>query len=178
MGRGLGKRSRQCWLVAHVASSVGWFGVAASQLVLKIIATTTNSAELRHAAHVTTQTFDRYLMIPLVLVALASGLVLSLRTKWGLFRHYWVTAKFVLTLVLMVADTIWLGGWAADAVAATAGGGAPADAGYQDTVTYLLTGSVVNLTAILVMVVLSVVKPFGRTARGRRVIRRPVTASG
>ncbi|MFD9893064.1 hypothetical protein ACFWY9_27285 [Amycolatopsis sp. NPDC059027] len=172
MDRGLGKRARQCWLVAHVASSVGWFGVAASQLALKIIAHTTDSDAVRHTDHLTAQVFDRYLMIPLVLVALGTGLVLSLCTKWGLLRHYWVTAKFVLTIALMIADTIWMGGWVAEAVEYTASGGASAAPGYRDTLAHLLAGSVVNLVAILAMVVLSVVKPFGRTSRGRRVVRR------
>lgn len=34
------------------------------------------------------------------LAALATGLVLSLGTDWGLLRHYWVSVKFLLTILI------------------------------------------------------------------------------
>jgi len=40
-----------------------------------------------------------YIIVPLCLASLLTGLIMSLATKWGLFRHYWVTVKFLLTIV-------------------------------------------------------------------------------
>lgn len=38
-----------------------------------------------------------YVIVPLAFAALLTGLVQSLGTTWGLFRHYWVLAKLALT---------------------------------------------------------------------------------
>src|SRR5215475_10057411 len=40
-----------------------------------------------------------YVIVPLCLASLITGLVMSLGTKWGLFQHYWVMTKFLLTVV-------------------------------------------------------------------------------
>ena len=42
---------------------------------------------------------DLRLIVPLCLVSFFSGLVQSLATEWGLFRHWWIVVKFGLTTV-------------------------------------------------------------------------------
>ncbi|NGO50956.1 hypothetical protein [Allomesorhizobium camelthorni] len=41
-----------------------------------------------------------WLVAPLALVALASGLALGLLTSWGLFTYWWVTIKLAIVVVL------------------------------------------------------------------------------
>ena len=43
-----------------------------------------------------------FVLVPLAVGSLASGTLLALGTRWGLFRHYWVIFAFVLTLVATV----------------------------------------------------------------------------
>ena len=43
-----------------------------------------------------------YVIVPLCLASLVTGLVMSLGTRWGLFRHYWVLAKLLITIVAML----------------------------------------------------------------------------
>lgn len=43
-----------------------------------------------------------FVIVPFSLAALLSGLVQSLGTRWGLFRHWWVLTKFVLTVFAVV----------------------------------------------------------------------------
>lgn len=50
---------------------------------------------MEHAAWLT--------LVPLAFATLATGLVMSLGTSWGLFRHYWVVFKLVIT-VFATAD--------------------------------------------------------------------------
>jgi hypothetical protein len=38
-----------------------------------------------------------FVIVPFAFVSLGSGIVSSLGTKWGLFRHYWVLLKLVVT---------------------------------------------------------------------------------
>ena len=39
-----------------------------------------------------------YAIVPLCLASLLTGLVSSLGTTWGLFRHCWVVLKFLITI--------------------------------------------------------------------------------
>ena len=43
-----------------------------------------------------------YVIVPLAFASLLTGLVSSLGTQWGLFRHYWVLFKFLLTIVAII----------------------------------------------------------------------------
>jgi hypothetical protein len=43
-----------------------------------------------------------YAIVPLALTSLLSGLIMSVGTKWGLFRHYWVLISLLLTIIATV----------------------------------------------------------------------------
>ncbi|TIX37119.1 MAG: hypothetical protein E5V19_08925, partial [Mesorhizobium sp.] len=62
-----------------------------------------------------------YVIVPLVLVSLVTGLVQSLGTNWGLFRHYWVLAKLLLNILVTVVLLLQLNliGYLADIAAET-----------------------------------------------------------
>ncbi|WHT18288.1 hypothetical protein N8J89_35110 [Crossiella sp. CA-258035] len=152
------RRAKRWWDIVHLGSGVGWFGVALCQLVLNVISRVTADAGLRQAAHKIGHTLDIWLLIPLVLLALVSGVVLAWRSNWGVFRHWWIVVKLVATLALMTFSAIWLGGWIGTAVelALTT----PPD--YFEVRNKLLAGSIFNNVSILLMVVISVFKPWGR----------------
>ena len=44
----------------------------------------------------------RFVIVPLAFAALLTGLIQSLGTPWGLFRHYWVLTKLLLTVFATV----------------------------------------------------------------------------
>ena len=41
-----------------------------------------------------------WLLAPLAILALGTGVMLGLITHWGLFRYWWVTIKLTLTAIL------------------------------------------------------------------------------
>ena len=50
--------------------------------------------------------------VPLSLLSLITGAALSLGTKWGLLRHYWVLAKLLMNVVaipMLTATAIIIG---------------------------------------------------------------------
>ena len=47
--------------------------------------------------------------IPLSLTSLATGLVLGLGSKWGVFRYRWVTAKLLLNLSVILVGAFLIG---------------------------------------------------------------------
>ncbi|WP_077194803.1 DUF2269 domain-containing protein [Streptomyces lydicus] len=162
----LTRPARRTLLVLHVAVSVSWLGLTLGLLALGITGCTTGSPDMATAAYRAMKIFGDWLVLPVALATLVSGLVLSLGTPWGLARHRWVYLKFWLTVVTVLLSVFALrpgiNHQAAEAAAGTPGPAidlvvAPAVA----TATYFF------ITAI------SVLKPWGLTARGRRLRSGP-----
>jgi hypothetical protein len=95
-------RLRKLALTAHVTCSVGWLGAVVAFLALALAALTTNAAGTVRASYVAMELTGWYVVVPFCLAALVTGLVMSLGTPWGLFRHYWVLVKFLLTIIAAV----------------------------------------------------------------------------
>lgn len=85
-------------LTAHVTSSVGWLGAVAGFLVLAIAGLTSNDLQRVRAAYLAMELIAWFVIVPLSLASPLTGLVMSLGTVWGLFRHYWVLIKFLITI--------------------------------------------------------------------------------
>ena len=80
---------RKLALTAHVTSSVGWVGAVASSLALGAVSLTSQDAQLVRAVYLTMEPLAWYVLVPASLASLLSGLVMSLGTRWGLFRQDW-----------------------------------------------------------------------------------------
>lgn len=100
-------RIRDLALTLHVLASVGWFGSVLVFLVLAIAGLASSGAAAT-ACYAATDLATSWVIVPLCFAALVTGMVQSLATKWGLFRHYWVLIKLVLTVlatILLVVHT-------------------------------------------------------------------------
>ena len=89
---------RKFALTTHVTSSVGWLGAVGAFLALAIAGLISQDAQIVRAAYLAMHLTTWFVIVPFCLAALLTGIVQSLGTMWGLFRHYWVLVKFVLTL--------------------------------------------------------------------------------
>jgi hypothetical protein len=89
---------RKFALTAHVTFSVGWLGAVVAYLAVAIAGLVSRDAQVLHSSYSTMELTGWFVIVPLSLAALLSGLVQSLGTEWGLFRYYWVVVKLVLTL--------------------------------------------------------------------------------
>ncbi|MDQ3780886.1 MAG: hypothetical protein M3354_10125 [Chloroflexota bacterium] len=67
---------------------------------------TSQDAQTVRAAYLTMETIGWFVLVPLSLASLLTGLISSLGTPWGMIRHYWVLAKLLInvfaTIVLLV----------------------------------------------------------------------------
>lgn len=95
-------RARKFALTVHVLVSVSWLGTVAAFFVLAVTGLTKSDAQVIRGCYVGMELTTRYAIIPLCFASLLTGLVSSLGTTWGLFRHYWVTIKLTLTIVATV----------------------------------------------------------------------------
>jgi hypothetical protein len=159
-------RFRKFVLVAHVTSSVGSLGAVAVFLALAVVGLTSQDAQMVRAAYVANGLIAWYIILPLILAALVIGVVQSLATPWGLFRHYWVLAKFlltVLTIIVLLLQMDGIGHIAAVAAETTLSG---ADLlGLRRSLRLHAAG---GLLVLLVLVALSIYKPRGMTRYGWR----------
>jgi xanthine/uracil permease len=95
-------RVRKFTLAAHLTVSVGWIGTVVAYLALGVAAATSQDAETVRAAWISMELTGWYVIVPLAVASLVTGLVMALGTTWGLFRHYWVLLSFALTVIAMV----------------------------------------------------------------------------
>jgi hypothetical protein len=89
---------RKLFLTAHITFSVGWLGAVAAFLALVIAGLTSRDVHMVRAAYSAMELTARFVIVPLAFASLLSGLIQSLGTPWGLFRHYWVLVKLLLTI--------------------------------------------------------------------------------
>ena len=154
---------RKFVLTAHVTSSVGWLGAVVGFLALAVAALTIQDAQSVRAAWIAMELTGWFVIVPLALASVLIGVVMSLGTPWGLFRHYWVLVKFLLTvfatiiLLLHMPTMSYFAGVAAETDSVFLGG---------------LRGELVHagggLLVLLVTTTLSVYKPRGMTRYGWR----------
>ena len=95
-------RLRKVVLTAHVTTSVGWLGAVLAYLALDITAVTGRDVPTVRAAYVGMDLTIWYAIVPLALASVLVGIVNALGTPWGLFRHYWVLLKFLLTMLATI----------------------------------------------------------------------------
>ena len=158
---------RKLALTAHVTCSVGWVGAVAAFLSMAIVGLTSQDAQTVRGAYIVMEPAARLVLVPLAIASLATGIIQSLGTTWGLFRHYWVVFKLLInvfaTIVLLIyMDTFRLmAGVAADQ---------RADVEAVRSVSPALH-AILALIVLLVATVLAVYKPKGVTPYGQRRLR-------
>jgi hypothetical protein len=156
-------------LTAHITFSVGWLGAVAGFLVLAIAGLTRQDAETVRGVYLAMDLLYRFIIVPVGLAALLIGVVQALGTQWGLFRHYWILVKFLLTVgagLLMLLHIIAVLK-AANRVSAAPPGTLPS-AELGPLGTQLVADSGLALLVLLATTALSVYKPWGMTRYGRR----------
>lgn len=165
-GMQMSPRLRNFTLTAHVTLSVGWLGAVAAYLALAVTGLTSGDAATARAAYVAMGLIGWLVIVPLAFAALVSGLVQSLGTPWGVFRHYWVVAKLVLTVV-SIAILVAHMRTAVSAMTAVAAG-ATAGSDVRELQMHLLAHAIGGLVVLAVITALSISKPWGLTPYGRR----------
>lgn len=156
---------RKFTLAVHITLSVGWIGAVAAYMALDIAVATSQEAQTLRAAYLAMDLIARYVIVPLAFAALLTGVIISVGTKWGLFRHYWVLISLLLTLfaiVVLLSETRTIGFFADIAADPTTSSEDLRALG--STLVHSVGGTVV----LLVITVLNVYKPRGLTPYGWR----------
>ncbi|MFF3290307.1 hypothetical protein [Streptomyces sp. NPDC003023] len=162
-------RVRKVALTAHVTFSVGWIGAVAAFLALALAGLNSQDSGTVQAAYLSMELTGWFVIVPLGLASLLTGLVQSLGTVWGLARHYWVLIKLLMTALATLVLLVHMRpiGHMADAVRQAT----LADGELGGMRVQLVADAGAALVVLLVAVALSVFKPRGMTRYGRRRLR-------
>lgn len=87
--------AKKWWLFAHVMCAVIYFSGLFGTLLLALSTKFTTDSQQIYSAHQFIHFFDWFLIIPGAATSLITGLVLAVRTNWGLTQYYWVMAKWI-----------------------------------------------------------------------------------
>ena len=160
---------RKFALTLHITSSVGWLGAVAGFLAVAVTGLVRQDALTLRAAYLAMDWIGWFILVPLSLASLLTGLVQSLGTEWGLFRHYWVLAKLSINILadsVLLLFMLGLSSIAAD-VAADATLSSTALGEVRSDLAPVLHASVA-LLLLVAATTLSVYKPRGLTRYGWR----------
>ena len=154
---------RKFALATHLTVSVGWIGAVVAYLALGVSAVNSQNAQTVRAAWIGMELVGWYAIVPLALAALLTGIVMSLGTPWGLFRHYWVLISLGLTVFSTVILLLHM-----PTVSMLADMAQAADSGHLAELGGDLLHPGVGLGVLLVITGLNVYKPRGLTPYGWR----------
>jgi hypothetical protein len=164
-------RSRKLALIAHVVASVGWLGAVAAFLALAIVGFVSLADPRVRSAYIAMEVLGWYVIVPLSLASLGTGVIQSLGTEWGLFRYYWVVIKLILNVLASLVLFLHMKPISEMANAAGRGPLGPDD--LHGVRIQLIVDAVAAIAVLVVATTLSVLKPRGKTRYGRRASANP-----
>jgi hypothetical protein len=159
-------RLRKFALTAHVTSSIGWFGAVAAFEALAIAGMISQDAQLVRAAYLAMELITWFVIVPLAVISLLSGVVSSLGTSWGLFRYHWVLLKLLITVLATIVLLVHM--QPIDFLAGVAANTTAFSVDLQSLQLLMVTASSAALVVLILLTVLSVYKPRGMTRHGAR----------
>ncbi len=163
----LPRRARDVLLAVHIAINAAWIGGVIAVLGLQLSKRGVDVGADR-AAFLVQELVVTWASYAVILTALC----FSLFTAWGFFRYWWIAAKWLGLALLGAALAFWQSGTVAQVAAlsdlAAATGTAPS--GYEAATRAAVVSLAAALLMLLALVLLSTLKPWGRTPWDKRQI--------
>ncbi|PPE72755.1 hypothetical protein C3942_17050 [Solimonas fluminis] len=158
---------RKLMLTFHVTASIGWAGALAVFLAHSLVSLSNQDPAMVRAACLMMGITAWFVILPLAATSLVTGLMQAMGTAWGLFRHYWVTIKLLLTAFATAVLLLKLTPISALSAAAQTAVSLQDFAGLQLS---LLVHAAGGLGVLLVTTALAIYKPAGLTPYGTRML--------
>lgn len=151
---------RKFGLTTHIAFSAGWFGGVAGFFVLAIAGLVSKNSQLVTANYISMEMLGWFAIVPFCMGTFFSGVLQSLGTEWGLFKHYWIAVKLVLTVIATIVLFVHM--QPVSHVADIASKDGLTNTQLRGLRIQLIADAGAALLVILVAIGLSVYKPWGR----------------
>ena len=99
---------RKLNLIVHLTSSLGWFGGCLAFIFLGVFALNQGDFQVAGSLSYGLKICTWYVILPLCIISLFSGIIQAVGTQWGLFKHYWIIIKLLLTCMATILLIIHL----------------------------------------------------------------------
>jgi uncharacterized membrane protein len=162
----LTKWQRHLLLTIHIMFSGIMLGCMAVFLILNLAAAATSDPDVFRACYRVMHILADSSVRASTIGAVASGVLLSVLTHWGLVRYYWIIAKELLTLGAIAVNFAGMHIWSLKAAQMTETAGLDALQNPEFTANrlYLFAGIAFQIISLVAMFLLSVSKPWGKRA--------------
>ncbi|WP_264308966.1 hypothetical protein [[Leptolyngbya] sp. PCC 7376] len=153
------------WLLSfHIGFAALWTGTVSSLFLLSFRNMSSDNADILFALNSAINLLDEYLVIPAAIGSVLTATLLCWTTNYGFTKFYWVISKWFLTSGLVIFGTFWLFPWgnAAERISVTEGSNAFANSVYAFDAKGVLIGSIIQAVFLLMIIGISVIKPWGR----------------
>lgn len=150
-------------VIAHILIIGLWLGTAFSLLILASFGRFADDHRTVHGTYIVFDFFDVWVMPTVGAATLVSGFTLAIGTNFGVLANRWVVFKIVVAGIVLLTAWRMMQPWVREAKEATGYEG-PSDLAGLDT--RILAFAIVFNLALWVIVVVSVMKPWGRTRFG------------
>ncbi|MBW1732303.1 MAG: hypothetical protein JRH08_19290 [Deltaproteobacteria bacterium] len=157
----------QMWLKGfHIFFACLWIGAAVC-LTLMNIFLKAGDGKVLYGINLSMKFIDDFIIIPGAMGSLLTGLIYSIFTGWGWFKHNWVIIKWVINIFGVIFGTFWLGQWVNGLVpiSAAQGIGALSNQTYMHNKNMVLIWGTFQLCTLIFAVFISILKPWRRSRR-------------
>ena len=159
----IGRRTRKAVLAVHIVAAGAWIGLDVVMGVFVFTAMLTDEPGTRAVSLQALELFAVWPLLSIGLLCLLSGVVLSLGTKYGLVRYWWVAVKLVANVVLTSLVLVALRPGVVEA--AEIGRRIASDDRLAPLPDQLMFPPIVSTTTLVIAVLLAVYKPWGRVRK-------------
>jgi len=145
----------------HIYFSFSWIIGGVALCLLTFITYPESGDELYMRSRIL-QILDDYFIISGALGALATGLVYSIWTNWGFFKHPWIIVKWIMTILQIAFGTFVLGPCINNnvVIANQLRDAALADSAFLNNIHTTQIWGTVQTSLLLLIIVISIQKPW------------------
>lgn len=163
--RNLQARAQKWLRIFHLYLASVWGGGASSLFAIHCLYRPDSRPEL-YARNLALLYVDNYVLLPSAAGCLVTGLLYCYLSRWGYLKYYWIIAKLIANLLLLLAGFLWFIPWLDRMLQSSPAPGRymEIDPGYTASMQVHMAMAAVQALLVFVLVVISVFKPWGRTS--------------
>ena len=157
----LGTKGLRILKISHLLFAIMWIGGVMALVSLQLGQTPKNQ-EMMYMAAQSHLIVDEYFLIPGGIGIVVTAILYGALTKWGFFKHKWLTVKWVLTVLLVVLGAGYMGATIKENMIyaqSVLTGNAETSSFLANIRNVAITG-IVQLIAFAYIIIISVVKPW------------------
>lgn len=151
---------KEIWYKAfHVLFACAWFGAVLAVVLLYLLSKLQGEDYPLATNAALIEKIDHFIIIPSSLACFLTGLLISWKSNWGFVKYQWVLSKLVMGTALILFGIFFLGPWILQAPVVLE----------RDYLSYMQLqdklgiSMIVQAFFILVVILISTLKPWGKT---------------